>query len=101
MESMRIELEAEGHTVHFVAINDDRADEDQAGLIGRCSFPLFQDTAEVDAWGMHGGQKDDFFVYRPDGTLSAWLPRRGAVNTTLAIPEGRENLRQAIFDALP
>ena len=101
MNDMAAELDAEGVDVRFVGINSKLSEAQQPLLVAVCSFPLFQDTALVDAWGMHGGAKDDFFIYRPDGTLSVWLDRGGPVNTTLSTAEGRANLRQAILDAQP
>ena len=76
---MRIELEVEGRDVQFVIINKADAADDQAKLTSRCSFPLFQDLDEVGAWDLHGGGKDDFFVFDGQGALAAYLPIDGEV----------------------
>lgn len=46
----------------------------QNELFDRFSGPLLQDTAEIGAWSLMGGQKDDFFFYDSAGTLVAYLP---------------------------
>ncbi len=101
MEQLRIELGAEGVDVMMVAINADDANttEYRQNLIDRCSFPLFQNTQEADAWGLHGGNKDDIYVYNSDGSLAVALPYGEGVNTNLSEEEGYANLRQAILDA--
>ena len=97
---MRVEFEFLGHDVHFLAINMMDAEDTQQNLIDKCSFPLFQDTEAVNAWGMHGGNKDDFFVYDKNGVLVAFLPISGDTSVDLTEDEGYQNLKQAILDAL-
>lgn len=100
MDTMQKELLAEGHDVAFLAVNVTSGVDSQQSLVDICDFPLFQDVPEVGAWTLHGGKKDDLYVYRADGTLSVYLPYGGAVNTTLSTPEGYANLKNAILDAL-
>ena len=100
MERMRIELEAEGRPVHFVAINDATAQDDQAKLVERCSFPLLQDLPDVDAWGLMGGRKDDFFVFTAEGALSAYLPQSHEPRPVLSDEEGYATLKAAVLQAL-
>ena len=100
MEQMRFELEGAGHEVQFVTINAVSALETQQKLVDRCSFPLFQDTAEADVWGLHNGLKDDFYVYDRSGILVDYLPITGERSVTLSTAEGYANLKGAILDAL-
>ncbi|NVB40180.1 redoxin family protein [Pseudenhygromyxa sp. WMMC2535] len=101
MEQLRLELQLEGYDAQFIAINAVSADnaDDQQALVDRCAFPLFQDTAEQDAWGLHDSGKDDIFVYAADGTLSMALPIEGDVPTNLSTDEGYAAVKQAIIDA--
>ena len=62
-------------------------------------FPVFQDSVEVDAWGLQGGRKDDLFVYDAEGRLSAYLPFNGELVTDLSEPEGHDNLWNTIMAA--
>lgn len=100
MEQMRIELEAEGHEVWFAAVNLKGADAIQAELTNRAAFPMFQDTEETNAWGMHQGGLSDYYIYDAEGTLLTWLPNGGEISTTLSSEEGYNNLKSAILDAL-
>ena len=101
MERMRIELEAEGHhDVVFAAVNGSDAVDDQAALVERCAFPLFQDLVEVDAWELHDGHKDDIFVYGADGRLAVALLRSGELEIDLSTAVGYANLKAAILFAL-
>ncbi|PRP99004.1 hypothetical protein ENSA5_29250 [Enhygromyxa salina] len=101
MEQMRLELRLEGYDVQFLAINMVSADteEYQQNLIERCAFPLFQDTPEDDAYDLHGGGKDDMYIYSPDGTLFLELPVGGDISTNLGTDEGYDNIKQALIDA--
>ena len=100
MERMRVELEAEGHPVAFTAVNKTDATDDQAELVARCAFPLFQDLVPVDAWDLHDGHKDDIYIYDRDGRLAVYLPAGGEVETDLATAEGYANLRSAIVSVV-
>lgn len=96
LEQMRYQLEVEGHDVHFAVVNLKTMADRQDSLVERGSFPLFQDTAEVDAWGLHEGRKDDFYIYDADGVLQTFLPASGEIPTNLSTDEGYANLHDAI-----
>lgn len=96
LEQMRYQLEVEGHDVHFAIVNLKSMSGLQDNLIERGSFPLFQDTDEVDAWGLHGGRKDDFYIYDGDGVLQTFLAASGELSTNLSTDEGYANVHDAI-----
>lgn len=83
-----------------MAINSSTAIDDQSHLSDRCSFPLFQNLSDIGAWGMHGGAKDDFFVYDSEGKLSAYLGAHGELSINLSTAEGYGNLKVAVLDAM-
>lgn len=97
---MRQELANAGHDVNIVAINATSAAANQGALVDECAFALLQDTAEVDAWGQLGGQKDDFFVLDAAGDVVAHLVLT-EVNTNLSTDEGYANVRGALLAAEP
>ena len=99
MEEMRIELAANRIEVNFVVVNIDSGASEQNEFTSRCSFPLFQDTQLVDAFGLHQGGKDDYYIYNERGELSDFFPYRGNRESDLASPEGYANVKQAILDA--
>jgi len=78
MEQLYYELDAAGTRVQMVSINslDESAVANQANLTGVCTFPIFQDTAEAQVWASIGGTKDDFYIYRADGTLALYINHR-------------------------
>ena len=81
--------------------------------IYRCTFPLLQDVSieteaedgpednfPHNAWELHNGNKDDFFIYGPNGTLVTYLPRNSPlVSTNLSSEAGYTNVKQAVIDA--
>lgn len=94
---MRHEFAAAGTPIHVVALNATSAVVQQPELVSRCSFPLLQDTPEVDSWGAHGGKKDDIYVYDASGTLRAYLPVGvDGAPTNLSTPEGYATVKDAI-----
>jgi hypothetical protein len=119
LEEMNDQFKADGVAVHLLSINANTANEkplqdsliyelddegeiqyDEGGEpIYRCTFPLLQDTEEDAVWDAMHGTKDDFFIYKPDGTLFIWLPASGRIPTDLGTEAGRENLRDLILDA--
>jgi hypothetical protein len=96
LESLLQELQAEGHAVTFCAIND-AADFNPELLTDVCSFPVFQDEAAIDAWGLHGGGLDDIFIYRSDAALVAYYDLPADPEGSPASEAGRANLRSALL----
>ena len=94
------ELIAEGHggDVQFVTINAEYASGSVTSLTNVCDHPVFQDTLEVDAWGLHGGGKDDIFIY-DQGLLLTFLPQGGPVSISLS-GAGYDNVKTAILEAI-
>lgn len=95
--------EAEFAGVHFVVLHGASADNDadrqrllrlDDDSAPRHTMVMFQDTEAVDAWGQHGGAKDDFYLYGADGKLSAYLP--GGQSTNLSTPQGEVFVREAL-----
>lgn len=78
MEQLYYELDAAGTRVQMVSINslDESAVTNQSNLTAVCTFPIFQDTAEAQVWSSIGGTKDDFYIYRADGTLAQYINHR-------------------------
>jgi hypothetical protein len=100
LEKMRVEIESLGHSVQWAVINKIDAESTQQELIDKCSMPIFQDTAAVDAWSLHKGNKDDFFIYDKVGKLAKFLPVSGEISVVLSEDEGYNNLKNAIFEVL-
>ena len=98
---MNAELADEGHgdAVQFVLINDKNVSGSVSNLTNVFSEPVFQDTSEVDAWGLHGGGKDDIFIY-DQGLLVTFLPQGGAVSIILSNATGYDNVKSAILEAI-
>ena len=116
MDQMWKELLEQGHDVQFVTVNkDNAADEnyrdwmlyqhdqegnriydEQGNSIFRCTFPIFQDTTEDAAWALHGGNKDDFYIYDANGSLALYLPAGGDISTRLSSEAGYANLKNAL-----
>ena len=99
MEEMRKEFAANRIEVNFIAVNIDSGASEQNEFTSRSSFPLFQDTQLVNAFGLHQGGKDDYYIYNERGELSDFFPFRGNRESDLASPEGYANVKQAILDA--
>lgn len=93
------EWQAEGLNLRVLALNQANALHDQQALIDRWEYPLFQDTEAVDAFGQHGGTKDDMFVYTAGGVLSAFLKWGGELEVYPFSDAGRQNIENAILEA--
>ena len=103
LDKMRLELASEGYDdVAFLAVNGTSAntDEYKKALTDRCAFPLFQDTETINAWALHGGKKDDIFIYDAEGNLAASFTEAMEVNFTLSSDEGFANVKNAILGVL-
>jgi hypothetical protein len=102
LEEMQLELELAGYTVYFVAINQVGYDEFQQELIDRASFPLLQDTVEVDAWDLMNDPStatDDMYIYGRDGLLRSYFDY-AAGNVDLDTPDGWATVYDALIAAL-
>ncbi|MBT4520229.1 MAG: redoxin domain-containing protein [Halieaceae bacterium] len=120
LEDLWQELLAAGYEIQFVAIHPNDSDEeiyrnaliyqldeednityDTAGKpIYRSTYPLFQDTEQVDAWGLHRGAKDDFYLYGTNGTLKLWLTpttEGGSVDTDFSHDGVREYFKKRLI----
>jgi hypothetical protein len=93
---MRIELELDGDEVEFVGLNLPNAAASQQDLVDVCSFPLWQDQAEVGVVGALGLRKDDLLVLDRTGVVVALLGRDGLGPVNLSTPEGYALLKEAI-----
>lgn len=99
MEELKKDLEADRVQVNFVAVNIQSGEGDQHEFTSRCSFPLFQDTKEIDAFKQHRGRKDDYFIYNERGELTDYFPYLGDRKSDLTSPEGYENIKKALLRA--
>lgn len=99
MESMLQELREEGLEVEFAIVNALSAVDTQQNLIDRCSIPIFQDTEADGVWDLHQASKDDFFVYRADGTLHGFYNRLSHDVVDLRKAEGYSLIADAIREA--
>ena len=70
-----------------------------ASLASKCEFPVFQDVSDVNAWALHEGGKDDFYIFDANGELTAYLPYGGDVNVSLGSQAGFANVKNAIIDS--
>ena len=94
------ELTAEGYgdEVQFVTINQRFSSSSVQNLVNKCEYPVFQDTTQVNAWALHGGGKDDIFIFN-GGLLDTFLPMGGPVSISLT-GAGYANVKNAIMDAI-
>jgi hypothetical protein len=99
MEELKKEFEANRIKVNFVVINTASGASLKGEFTSRSSFPLFQDTDLEDAFGMHQGDKDDYYIYNERGELSDFFPFGGDRESDLASNEGYANVKKAILDA--
>ena len=79
LQQMHYELMGQGVTVNFVIINKQAEDPLVQMLADRCNFPILQDEASVNAWGLHSGGKDDFYFYDSLGVLKHFIPSFGDI----------------------
>jgi hypothetical protein len=106
LEQMQIQLELEGYEVWFVVINQPGYDDTQQEFIDRASFPLLQDTNDVQAWELLNQLEplmgtDDMYIYTADGVLSSYFSY-AANNPTidLSTQAGWDNVYDAILAAM-
>lgn len=96
---MAKELKTNGHDVHIVVLNATYAEATVANLVNVCALPIFQDLDPVAAWTQHAAGKDDIVIYTAAGTVHAFLPYGGAVDTNLSGATGYANVQAALLAA--
>lgn len=96
---MQKELKAAGRDVAVAAVNIVAAEDTQGELAAMAEFPMFQDVAAVNAWGQHGGAKDDLYVYGSDGKLVRYLKYGGDVDTNLSDATAYDAVKKIVSDA--
>ena len=97
LEQLSYELQNRAKVVNLVGINKHAAESTQSARSDECSFPLLQDTEEVNAWALLEGKKDAFYIYDSEGRLAVHLPAQGGVSTNLSTPTGYANLRDTLM----
>ena len=97
LHKMKGELDDENVAVNFAIINRADGSNSVLNLSNRCTFPVFQDTDGVNAWGLHQGTKDDFYFYDADGVLQQFISARGELEINLATAEGYANIKNAVL----
>ena len=99
MEQLQKELSDNKIEVNFAVINIQSGKDSQEEFISRCSFPLFQDTKEIDAFSKHQGGKDDFYIYNERGELTDYFQFLDERNSDLTDSIGYENVKRAILQS--
>lgn len=97
LHQMKQELDAENVAVNFAIVNRSDGAGSVLNLANRCTFPIFQDTDEVGAWGLHAGGKDDFYFYDGEGVLQQFIGARGDLEINLRTEEGYANIKNAVL----
>jgi len=94
---LKAELLGFGVDVNVVTINIHNGVKDQDKLVEECTYPLLQDTKEIDAWNVLNGTKDDFYFYDSQGTLAAYLAIDGDVSINMQTTAGYSNVRDLLM----
>jgi peroxiredoxin len=104
LEQMHTQLTLEGYEVWFVALNQDGYADAQQEFIDRASFPLVQDTAQANAWGLMnevGLGTDDIYIYDASGVLHSYFNYADAnPNIDLDTQDGWDTIYGAVIAAL-
>jgi thiol-disulfide isomerase/thioredoxin len=95
LEQMRVELAKESKDFQIVIVNKGDAVEQVSELTRRTSVPVLQDLPIVDAWNLHAGFKDDFYVYGRDGRLADYLYFGGPRDINLSTEAGYATVKEA------
>ncbi len=95
LEQMRIELAKETSDLQIVIVNKGDAVEQVAELTRRTSVPVLQDLPAVDAWALHAGYKDDFYIYGRDARLADYLYFGGPRDINLSTEAGYATVKEA------
>ena len=104
LQEMYFELQAMNVDVNFVIIDRASTNAPVENLADRCSFPIFQDEAEIDAWGLLGGGKDDFYFYDSAGVLRDFIPATDDITLTsyedppMEPTSGYANIKNAVIE---
>ena len=116
MEEMSELFAWEGMDVRFVAVNassnnttalqkkliykiNDSGEEEvdeEGNVLHRCTFPLLQDTEEVDAHTAHDARKAEIYIYGSDGKLLEYYGASEDVKTAIGDEEGYQNMVKVI-----
>jgi hypothetical protein len=99
MNELEQTWQREGLDVRMAIINASFAASSQKTLVEACGFPLFQDTAAVNAWRQQGGSQNDVYVYAPTGRLGTYFHWGGPVAYDPVTRQGQANLRAAVLRA--
>jgi hypothetical protein len=104
LEQMHTQLTIEGYDVWFVALNQDGYADSQQEFIDRASFPLVQDTAQANAWGLMnevGLGTDDIYIYDANGVLHSYFSYADAnPSIDLSTQAGWDTVYGAVLAAL-
>jgi hypothetical protein len=100
LEQLRVELAKESPDFQLVLVNKGDAIEQVTELTRRTSAPVLQDLTSVDAWNLHAGYKDDFFVYGRDGRLVDYLYFGGPRDINLSTDAGYATVKASFRAAL-
>jgi hypothetical protein len=100
LEQLRVELAKESPDFQLVLVNKGDAIEQVTELTRRTSAPVLQDLPSVDAWNLHAGYKDDFFVYGRDGRLADYLYFGGPRDINLSTDAGYATVKATFRAAL-
>jgi thiol-disulfide isomerase/thioredoxin len=96
LEQLRLELSREARDLQIVLVNKGDAVEQVAELTRRTSVPVLQDLPSVDAWSLHAGYKDDFYVYGRDGRLADYLYVGGPRDINLSTDAGYATVKESL-----
>ncbi|MGB0648417.1 MAG: hypothetical protein ACPGQS_14630 [Bradymonadia bacterium] len=104
LQEMHFELQSMNVDVNFVIVDRASTNAPVENLTDRCSFPIFQDEAEIDAWGLLGGGKDDFYFYDSAGVLRNFIPSTDDIVLTsyedppMEPTSGYTNIKNAVIE---
>ena len=96
---MQQELEAEGHNVAIIIVNGTNAIGNDDKLSEKGAVPVLQDAVDIEAWQLHAGSKDDFFIYTADHVLYKALPYGGDISIVLSIEANYATVKQFAIEA--
>jgi hypothetical protein len=104
LQQMHYELTAINVDVDFIIVDQSADNPPIEQLTNRCDFPIFQDEAAINAWGLQDGVKDDFYFYDSNGILQNFIPHSGDVNLNsyedppIDPTSGYTNIKNAVLE---